>query len=154
MVGGWLTPRPGQFSPGKETRYAFYRSTGWTQEQVLTGAENIAPTGVRFPDRAARSESLYRLRFPGLLGYVEIKIINLEFSSIVIKSVSSVHVQRMSRQTKKMDVAGIRVALGVLLTVSVLCMEINTGPEHCSLYLGVHRQYLFHFGCVGFRESS
>jgi hypothetical protein len=28
---------------------------------VWTGAENLAPTGIRFPDRPARSESLYRL---------------------------------------------------------------------------------------------
>jgi hypothetical protein len=36
----------------------------------------------------------------------------------------------MSRQTKEMDVAGAHVTFGVLLTVSVLCVEINTGPEH------------------------
>ena len=30
------------------------------------GAENLAPTGLRFPDRSSRSESLYRLRYPGL----------------------------------------------------------------------------------------
>jgi hypothetical protein len=28
-------------------------------------AENLAPTGIRFPDRPACSESLYRLRYPG-----------------------------------------------------------------------------------------
>jgi hypothetical protein len=30
----------------------------------LKGAENLAPTRIRFPDRPARSESLYRLRHP------------------------------------------------------------------------------------------
>ena len=29
------------------------------------GAENLAHTGIRFPDRPARSESLYRLSYPG-----------------------------------------------------------------------------------------
>jgi hypothetical protein len=29
--------------------------------------ENLAPTGIRSPDRPARSESLYRLSYPGLL---------------------------------------------------------------------------------------
>ena len=29
--------------------------------------ENLARTGIRPPDRPARSESLYRLRYPGLL---------------------------------------------------------------------------------------
>ena len=31
----------------------------------LDGCENIAPTGIRSPDRPARSESLNRLRNPG-----------------------------------------------------------------------------------------
>jgi hypothetical protein len=32
---------------------------------VWTGAENLAPTGIRSPDRPTRSESLYWLRYPG-----------------------------------------------------------------------------------------
>ena len=32
---------------------------------IWTGAENLAITGIRSPDRPARSESLYRLRYPG-----------------------------------------------------------------------------------------
>ena len=32
----------------------------------LDGCENLAPTGIRSPDRPARSESLYRLSYPGL----------------------------------------------------------------------------------------
>ena len=31
---------------------------------VWTGAENLAPTGIRSPDRQARNESLYRLSYP------------------------------------------------------------------------------------------
>jgi hypothetical protein len=38
---------------------------GWTPEPVWGGAENFAPTGIQFLDRLARSESLYRLRYPG-----------------------------------------------------------------------------------------
>jgi hypothetical protein len=26
--GGWSTPRPGRFTPGKETQYSFYRRLG------------------------------------------------------------------------------------------------------------------------------
>jgi hypothetical protein len=33
---------------------------------VWTGAENLGPTGIRSPEREARSESLYRLRCPGI----------------------------------------------------------------------------------------
>jgi hypothetical protein len=39
---------------------------GWASGPVWTGVENLAPTGIRFPDRSARSELLYRLRCPGL----------------------------------------------------------------------------------------
>jgi hypothetical protein len=53
-VGGWSTPRPGRFTPGKETRYPLYRRPVWT------GAENLASTGIRSLNRSARSESLYR----------------------------------------------------------------------------------------------
>jgi hypothetical protein len=37
----------------------------WTPEPVWTDAEKFAPSGIRFPDRPARSGSLYRLRYPG-----------------------------------------------------------------------------------------
>jgi len=40
-VEGWVGPRP-----------------------VWTGLENLAPTGIRSPDRPPRSHSLYRLRYP------------------------------------------------------------------------------------------
>jgi len=40
-IGGWVDPGP-----------------------VWTGAENIANTGIRSPDRPARSKSLYYLRYP------------------------------------------------------------------------------------------
>ena len=31
--GGWLTPRPGRFTPGKETRYPIYRLLGGPQDR-------------------------------------------------------------------------------------------------------------------------
>jgi hypothetical protein len=40
-TGDWVSPRAG-----------------------LTGAENLAPTGIRSPDRPARSQSLYGLSYP------------------------------------------------------------------------------------------
>ena len=59
--GGWSTPRPGRFTPEKETRYPLYR---WLGGPGMS-AENLVPTGIWFPDRPRRSESLYRLRYPG-----------------------------------------------------------------------------------------
>jgi hypothetical protein len=34
------------------------QDAGWRQDQVLTGAENLAITGIRFLDRPAHTESL------------------------------------------------------------------------------------------------
>jgi len=41
------------------------QEAGWASGQVWTGAENLAHTGIRSPDRPPRSESLYRLSYPG-----------------------------------------------------------------------------------------
>jgi len=41
---------------------------------VLTVAEDLAPTGIRSPDRLARSESLYRHRFAIIHIYIYIYI--------------------------------------------------------------------------------
>jgi hypothetical protein len=38
---------------------------GWDPRSVWTGAENLARTGVRSQDRPDRSESQYRLSYPG-----------------------------------------------------------------------------------------
>jgi hypothetical protein len=37
----------------------------WATRPVWTDPENHVPTGIRSPDRPDRSESLYRLRYPG-----------------------------------------------------------------------------------------
>jgi hypothetical protein len=51
--------------PQGKSRYPFVSKSGWASEPVWTGEENLAPTGIRSPDRPARSESLYRLTYPG-----------------------------------------------------------------------------------------
>ena len=55
-VGG-SAPRPGRFTPGKDP-VPIAQEAGWAPGPVWTGAENPAPTGVRSPDRPARSKSL------------------------------------------------------------------------------------------------
>jgi len=64
---GWgvsFTPRP-LFTPGKDP-VPIVQEAGWAPGPVWTSAENLAPTGIRSPDRPARSQSLNRLRYPGL----------------------------------------------------------------------------------------
>jgi len=58
--------RPGPpFTPGKDT-LSIVHEVGWAQGPVWTGAENLAPTGIRSPDRPAPSQSLYRLSYSAL----------------------------------------------------------------------------------------
>jgi len=57
------------FIPGKDP-IPIVQEDGWSPWPVWTGAENFAPTGIRSPDRPARSESDIssgRRRFPALL---------------------------------------------------------------------------------------
>ena len=57
-----VTPRP-LFTPGKDP-VPIVQEGEWAPGSVWTGAKNFDPTGIRSPDRPARSQSLYRLRYP------------------------------------------------------------------------------------------
>ena len=57
-----VTPRP-LFTPEKYP-VPIVQEAGWAPGLVWTVAENLASTGIRSPDRSARSQSLYRLRYP------------------------------------------------------------------------------------------
>ena len=57
-----VTSRP-LFAPGKNT-VRIVQEVGWVTVPVWTGAENLVPTGIQSPDHPARSQSLYRLRYP------------------------------------------------------------------------------------------
>ena len=61
-----VTPRP-LFTPGKDP-VPIVQEAGWASGPVWTGAENLAPTGNRSPNRPARSQSLYWLRYPAHRG--------------------------------------------------------------------------------------
>jgi hypothetical protein len=68
---GWgvsVTSRP-LFTPGKDP-VPIVQEAGWAPGTVWTGAENLAPIGIRSPDRPARSQSLYRLRYPVHIEYL------------------------------------------------------------------------------------
>jgi len=61
---GWgvsVTPRL-LFTPGKDP-LPIVQKAGWVPGPVWTGAEILASTGTRSPNRPARSQSLYRLRY-------------------------------------------------------------------------------------------
>ena len=62
---GWgvsVTPWP-LFTPRKDP-VSIVQEAAWAPGPVWTGAENLASTRIRSPDRPAHSQSLYRLRYP------------------------------------------------------------------------------------------
>jgi hypothetical protein len=59
-VGG-QRQAPAALPPGNDP-VPIVQEAGWAPGPAWKGAENLAPTGIRSPDRPARSESLYRLR--------------------------------------------------------------------------------------------
>ena len=64
--GGWSTSRPGRFTHWKDP-VPVVQEAGWVSGPVWTDTENRALSGIRSPDRLARSESLCRLSYPGPL---------------------------------------------------------------------------------------
>jgi hypothetical protein len=50
------------FTPGKDT-VPILQEAEWAPGPVWIGAENLAPTAIRSPDRAARSQSLFQLSY-------------------------------------------------------------------------------------------
>jgi hypothetical protein len=60
-----ITPRP--LFTLRKVPVPIVQEAGWAPGPVWTGAENLAPTGIRSPDRPARTQSLYRLRYPAHL---------------------------------------------------------------------------------------
>ena len=61
--GGWSTPCPGRTLRPRKTRYPLYRRLGGPQGRSGR-SENLAPTGIRSPDRPACCQSLYLLSYP------------------------------------------------------------------------------------------
>jgi hypothetical protein len=56
--------RPGRFLPPGKYPVPIVQEAGWAPGPVWTGAENLAPTGIRSPERPTPSQSLYRLSYP------------------------------------------------------------------------------------------
>ena len=54
---------PASLPLGKDS-VPIVQEAGWAPGPVWTSAESLAPTGIQSPDRPARSQSLYRLRYP------------------------------------------------------------------------------------------
>jgi hypothetical protein len=60
--------------PPWKIRYPLYGRLDGAPAPVWTGEKNLAPTGIRSPDHALHSESLYRILYPGAVKVREIWI--------------------------------------------------------------------------------
>ena len=58
MEGGWSAPRPGRFTPGKDT-LPIVQEAAWATEPVWTGAENLAPHRDSIPGPSSPVASRY-----------------------------------------------------------------------------------------------
>jgi hypothetical protein len=80
--GEWSAARPGRtLLPGK-TRYPFYRRLGGPQDRSGQVRKISPPTGIRSPDRSARSQSLYRLSLPAHILMLVILDNNISFGYV------------------------------------------------------------------------
>jgi hypothetical protein len=80
------------FTPGKDP-VPIVQESGWVPGPVWIGAENLAPNGIRSPDLPARSESLYRLSYPGPFGGAgrSVNFNSFESSVVTGTSISQFH---------------------------------------------------------------
>jgi hypothetical protein len=61
--GEWSAARPDRTLPPRKGPVPIVQEAGWVPGPVWTGVENLVPTGIRSPDRPARSQALYRLSY-------------------------------------------------------------------------------------------
>jgi len=79
----------GRSLPAGKTQYPLYRRLRGAPGPVSTGAENLATTRFRSPNRPARSQSLYRLRYPANLCTNKLYLLRLtQHRVIVVQSVT------------------------------------------------------------------
>ena len=102
-VGGCVNATPRPLYPKERHSVPIVQEAGWVSGPIFTKAENLTSTEIRYPASPARSESLYRLRYPGPLanGTFKIKLfkyqyltlkfttLRLEFSNICVGFCSS-----------------------------------------------------------------
>jgi hypothetical protein len=120
-VSGWSTPRPGRFTPGKDP-VLIVQEAGWAPGPVWTDAENLALTGIRSPDRPARSESLYQLSYPGPL----IPAIHKTYLSVPSTSTESKHSAEHTHTVRR---------------VHFQCVHKHTRAQYLSIR-GIQRKYV------------
>jgi hypothetical protein len=62
---GWVVAMARPLLPPGKDLVPTVQEAGWAPGPVWIGAENLAPTRIQSPDLPVRSESPYRLSYPG-----------------------------------------------------------------------------------------
>jgi len=143
MGDGWLTPRLGHFTPGKDNRYPLYSRLGGPPGQVWAVAENLANTGIRSPDLPAPSESFYRLNYsgPSPLSVEKVGVVNcFVFHQRLSFSCQS---PKQKERTVNPAVVGITLLLPETLQIvrTFLLQSSRTGAFERAYKHGTHRDY-------------
>ena len=96
-------------TPGKDP-VPIVQEAGWASGPVWTGVDNLASTGIRSPDRPARRQLLYRLRYPShntrSVGYKN-QSVNIVYRSIIVcfevrtKSINTYSVRTAGRNFRR-----------------------------------------------------
>jgi hypothetical protein len=127
---GWgvsVTPLP-LFTPGKDP-VPITQEAGWASGPVWTGAENLAPTALRSPDRPARSQSLYRLSVHGMNG---------------VKLAASVFLKCVQFHSKDVLVLTARIAQKITFWAYKLCTFVK-GSQLFHTY--IYSIYIYIYIC-------
>jgi len=130
---GWSTPRLGRFSAGKDP-VPIVQEVGWASGPVWTGAENLAYSGIRSPDRLARSESQYRLSYPGPpSAHLLIQIYKERpFNKAVSRRLSTAN-SRLQYQTRPCEICSRRRNSGTsFLRITVFHCHYNYTSAPCT----------------------
>ena len=106
-VGG-SAPRPGRFTPRKDL-VPIVQETGWAPEPVWKGTENLVPTGIRSPDRPARSKPLYWLSYRGrTLKYLDLEL-NVQKNILILHICGNLWVEHCNIfRTRKTFTSGVK----------------------------------------------
>jgi len=91
--------RPGRSLPPGKTRYSLYRRLVGSQGRSGQVRKISPPTGIRSPDRPARSQSLYRLSYPAHTHYIMVYDMIYLLTATGLSPGGSTHLHTNSNRT-------------------------------------------------------
>ena len=133
---GWVvsvTPRP-HFTPAKDP-VSIVQEAGWAPGPVWTGAENLASTGIRSPDRPASSQSLHRRSKPKHTPLCTGLKLQIEFLSSDCKASLSTRHQKCYQRKTVLIAVTIIFSIHVIERIKLLNGEFNFKKSTWCVYV-------------------